>query len=108
MNRHMASWRISLVKSSAQYIEPDDSGQLREYRTSASSMIAITPESLAPTLPPLTAPRTVLALYPESTTFYKAEIIGMAQSGRVELLFEGDPEENRKNVERRFVLDYRA
>lgn len=90
-----------------QDIEPDESGQLKEYRTSASSMIPITSEAMASTLPPLAPPRTVLALYPESTTFYKAEIMGMLPDGRVELLFEGDSEENKKQVERRFVLEYR-
>ncbi|KAK0653097.1 SGF29 tudor-like domain-containing protein [Cercophora newfieldiana] len=82
--------------------------QRAEYRTNASAMIPI-PTSNAD-LPDLEKGKTVLALYPDSTTFYKAEVIGKdAPTGRVSLRFEG--EENSVTlqlVERRYVVEYRS
>ncbi|GAB1315281.1 SGF29 C-terminal domain-containing protein [Madurella fahalii] len=78
-----------------------------EYRTSASSMIPIPAADVE--LPELERGRTVLALYPDSTTFYKAEVMGTdAATGKVSLRFEG--EENSVTlqlVDRRFVVEYR-
>ncbi|KAL2139423.1 hypothetical protein VTI28DRAFT_5237 [Corynascus sepedonium] len=78
-----------------------------EYRTSASSMIPIPAAGVE--LPELEKGKTVLALYPDSTTFYKAEVMGAdAATGKVSLRFEG--EENNVTlqlVERRFVVEYR-
>ncbi len=82
-------------------------GDRVEYRTSASSMIPIPASGVE--LPPLDRGKTVLALYPDSTTFYKAEVMGSeASTGRVSLRFEG--EENNVTlqlVDRRFVVEYR-
>jgi len=79
-----------------------------EYRTSASSMIPIPPSGAD--LQDLEKGKTVLALYPDSTTFYKAEVIGKdGPTGRVSLRFEG--EENSVTlqlVERRYVVEYRS
>ena len=90
-------------------IEPDDQSKQKEYRTSASSMIPITPESQASTLKGWEAGQTVLALYPNTTTFYKAEVHSMDGQGRVDLKFEGENDSTTlQQVERRFVIEYRA
>ncbi|KAK0618852.1 SGF29 tudor-like domain-containing protein [Immersiella caudata] len=82
--------------------------QRAEYRTNASAMIPIPPSSVD--LPDLEKGKTVLALYPDSTTFYKAEVIGKdGPTGKVSLRFEG--EENSVTlqlVERRYVVEYRS
>ena len=88
--------------------DPDlPADQRVEYRTSASSMIPI--PATGTDLPPLDRGKTVLALYPDSTTFYKAEVMGgEAAIGKVSLRFEG--EENNVTlqlVDRRFVVEYR-
>lgn len=89
--------------------EPDDAtGKQKEYRTSASSMIPITSAVNADTLPELDKGKTVLALYPGTTTFYKAEVMTTDKDGKVHLRFEG--EENTTTmqmVERRYVVEYR-
>ncbi|KAH8896460.1 hypothetical protein GQ53DRAFT_743609 [Thozetella sp. PMI_491] len=78
-----------------------------EYRTSASSMIPIPPIEVE--LPEYEKGKIVLALYPDSTTFYKAEVMGSeASTGKVSLRFEG--EENSVTlqlVERRYVVEFR-
>jgi SAGA-associated factor 29 len=82
-------------------------GERVEYRTSASSMIPIPAPGVE--LAELERGKTVLALYPDSTTFYKAEVMGTdAATGKVSLRFEG--EENNVTlqlVDRRFVVEYR-
>lgn len=89
-------------------IEPDDPSQQKEYRSSASSMIPITPESLASTLKPWESGKVVLALYPNTTTFYKAEVHSM-EDAKVNLKFEGENDSTTlQQVERRFVIEYRA
>ncbi|KAK5992132.1 SAGA-associated factor 29 [Cladobotryum mycophilum] len=89
-------------------IEPDDQSKQKEYRTSASSMIPITPESQASTLKDYEAGQVVLALYPNTTTFYKAEVHSMASDGKVDLKFEGENDSTTlQQVERRFVIEYR-
>ncbi|KAG6123637.1 hypothetical protein E4U13_002266 [Claviceps humidiphila] len=90
-------------------IEPDDQSKQKEYRTSASSMIPITPESQAGSLKAWEAGQVVLALYPNTTTFYKAEVYSMDGQGRVDLKFEGENDSTTtQQVERRFVIEYRA
>jgi SAGA-associated factor 29 len=90
-------------------IEPDDQSKQKEYRTSASSMIPITPESQASTLKDWEAGQVVLALYPNTTTFYKAEVHSMDSQRRVALKFEGENDSTTlQQVERRFVIEYRA
>ncbi|OIW23415.1 hypothetical protein CONLIGDRAFT_585552 [Coniochaeta ligniaria NRRL 30616] len=78
-----------------------------EYRTSASSMIPIPAAGVE--LPDLEKGKTVLALYPDSTTFYKAEVMGMDPvSGKVNLRFEGEENSGTLQVvDRRFVVEYR-
>lgn len=90
-------------------IEPDDQSKQKEYRTSASSMIPITPESQASTLKNWEGGQVVLALYPNTTTFYRAEVYSCDGQGRVDLKFEGENDSTTtQQVERRFVIEYRA
>lgn len=66
------------------------------------------------TLPDLAKGKNVLALYPGTTTFYKAEVVvgwrmdgtGKGEEGNlVRLRFEGEDEADREmSVERRYVL----
>lgn len=53
--------------------EPDDHGTIQTYKANASSLILIPDDSAG--LPPLPNGTMVLARYPETTTFYKAEVI---------------------------------
>jgi SAGA-associated factor 29 len=87
--------------------EPDErTKQLPVFRTSASSMIPI-PAIGAP-LPDYQKGKNVLARYPDTTTFYKAEVVGM-NGKEVSLKFEGEEDAQAvSNVDRRFVLDYRV
>jgi len=87
---------------------PEDTTRPGEiHRSSASSMVAI---------PPVGAPlhdyevgKRVLALYPKSSTFYRAEVKAMLEGGtKVQLLFEEEAIELMKIVERRFVLDHKG
>ncbi|KAF4468296.1 SAGA-associated factor 29 [Fusarium albosuccineum] len=90
-------------------IEPDDQSKQKEYRSSASSMIMITPESQAGSLKDWESGKVVLALYPNTTTFYKAEVHSMDNDGKVNLKFEGENDSTTlQQVERRFVIEYRA
>lgn len=90
-------------------VEPDEQATKKEYRSSASSMIHITPARSADTLPDWDAGKVVLALYPNTTTFYRAEVYGMTADGRnVNLKFEGENDSSTlQQVERRFVIEYR-
>ncbi|KAL8309028.1 hypothetical protein RB597_009352 [Gaeumannomyces tritici] len=93
------------VKDEDPDLPPD---QRTEYRTSASNMIPIPGPSQE--LPNLDKGKTVLALYPDSTTFYKAEVMGTdAATGKVNLRFEGEETSGTLQlVERRFVVEYRS
>jgi SAGA-associated factor 29 len=52
--------------------------------------------------------RSVLALYPETTTFYKAEVKATLEGGaKVQLLFVDETAGELKEVARRFVLDHK-
>ncbi|CCH42785.1 SAGA-associated factor 29 [Wickerhamomyces ciferrii] len=49
----------------------------------------------------------VLARYPETTTFYPAEVIGTKRDGRCRLRFEGEEEEGKETeVDRRLVIPF--
>ncbi|OLL25369.1 SAGA-associated factor 29 [Neolecta irregularis DAH-3] len=58
-------------------------------------------------LPLLRPGTTVLARYPETTTFYRAEFIGMKRDGvSCRLRFEGEEEAGKETeVERRLVIE---
>lgn len=88
--------------------EPDEvtkkPGQV--YRTSASSMVTIPP--LGQPLGDYPKGKVVLARYPDTTTFYRAEVVGMNGS-MVNLKFEGEEDAQvTMEVDRRFVLDHRG
>lgn len=88
--------------------EPDEitrkPGQI--YRTSASSMVPI--PSLGAPLGDYPAGKTVLARYPDTTTFYRAEVVRMDGSNVV-LRFDGEDEKEKTlEVDRRFVLDHKG
>ncbi|THV49445.1 hypothetical protein BGAL_0194g00040 [Botrytis galanthina] len=84
-------------------VAPDE-GNKSSILTSASSMCPIPPDDAI--LGPYEVGKRVLALYPETTTFYRAEVKAMLDDGnRVRLIFDGD-EDSTKEVERRFVLDH--
>lgn len=85
-------------------VAPDEGKQPKDFLTSASSMCPIPPYDA--TLGPYDVGKRVLALYPETTTFYRAEVKAMLDDGeKVRLIFDGD-EDSTKEVERRFVLDH--
>ncbi|KAI0473300.1 SGF29 tudor-like domain-containing protein [Xylariaceae sp. FL0804] len=85
----------------------DENGHQKDFRTSASSMIPIPKEGTV--LAPLDEGRVVLALYPNTTTFYKAEVIGMDGDAKVNLKFEGEESSNTMQaVTRRHVVEYRG
>ena len=82
--------------------EPDENGAPGQiYRTSAAALIAI-PSPDAP-LPDYAIGKQVLARYPETTTFYRAEVTGLKKD-TYKLRFEDDQNQEME-VGRRFVLD---
>ena len=82
--------------------EPDETGAPGQiYRASATSLIAIPPSDAV--LPDYPVGKTVLARYPETTTFYKAEVTG--GKGLVCRLKFEDDQNQEMEVDRRFVLD---
>jgi SAGA-associated factor 29 len=87
--------------------EPDDPKNPSTYRSSASSMAKITP--VGTPLADYEVGKKVLALYPETSTFYRAEVMGTVDNGeRVQLLFAEEDIGALKYVERRFVLDHKG
>lgn len=81
---------------------PDEKGAPGQvYKTSASALIAIArPDALLPEFVP---GKRVLARYPETTTFYRAEVIGLKKE-TYRLKFEDDQNQELE-VARRYVLD---
>lgn len=86
-------------------VEPDEGAS--PYRASVVQMVAI-PERNDGLLDP--APKKmVLAMYPGTTTFYRAEVVAVKGKelvpGHVRLRFEDEEEKNKEmEVERRYVL----
>lgn len=77
------------------------------YKSSASQMVPIPPEG-AP-LEDYEIGKRVLALYPDTTTFYRAEVKAMLNGGKeVQLLFEDEAAGELKVVTRRLVLDHKG
>lgn len=83
--------------------EPDETGQKpMPYRASFNSIEPIPPNTAV--LPDLPKGRQVIAVYPDTSTFYKAEVVGMKKD-YVRLRFEGEEERDKEqDVERHFVL----
>jgi SAGA-associated factor 29 len=99
--------------------DPDPPTPSIPYRASVNHLVPIPPPSSNTTLPDLHKGKNVLALYPGTTTFYKAEVVAAwrVSDGKVKkedeegdgnfvrLRFEGEDEADREmNVERRYVL----
>ncbi|KAL8946071.1 MAG: hypothetical protein Q9222_007482 [Ikaeria aurantiellina] len=81
---------------------PDDNGQPGQiYKAPAAALIAI--PSADTILPDYPVGKQVLALYPETTTFYRA-LVTNVKKDVYRLKFEDD-NENEMEVVRRFVLD---
>jgi len=77
------------------------------YKSSASQMVPIPPPGTP--LGDYEVGKAVLALYPETTTFYRAEVKAMLDGGaNVQLLFEDEAAGALKIVERRMVLDHKG
>lgn len=90
-------------------IEPDDSNGHNEFRVSASSIIPIASKHQGANLQDWVPGTVVLALYPDTTTFYKAEVRLHSQTfSGVPVVFEGEDGSRIHNVERRFVIEYRS
>ncbi|EKG20953.1 SAGA-associated factor 29 [Macrophomina phaseolina MS6] len=102
--------------------DPDPSTPLQPYRASVNNLVPIPATNAG--LSELPLRKNVLAVYPGTTTFYKAEVVasragkglkkdgkeiggalGELREGYVRLRFEGEDEADREmDVERRYVL----
>jgi len=74
------------------------------FKTTVASLILIPDDSSG--LAPYPNGMEVLARYPETTTFYKAEVISTKRDGTCKLRFEGEEEFGKEtDVDRRLVLE---
>ena len=86
---------------------PEGGGDGEVYRSSASSMVPVPPEGTH--LPDYELGKRVLALYPDTTTFYRAEVKATLDGGRkLELLFDEEAQGKLQIQDRRYVLDHRG
>ena len=85
--------------------EPDEHGAPGQiYKASAAVLVPIPPQGS--NLPDYPKGKQVLARYPDTTTFYRAEVTGMKRDS-CRLKFEGEEEIGTEmDVDRRYVLDY--
>lgn len=105
--------------------DPDPVTPSHPFRAPVATIVPIPPASSNLSLPSLEPKKNVLALYPGTTTFYKAEVVDGWKSGGngivkkegeektkadfVTLRFEGEDEVDMVNsVERRYVLPDKA
>lgn len=88
--------------------EPDENNNPGQtYRASIKDLTVIQPSTVPFSQLPVFPPGSiVLARYPETTTFYKAEVTGLKRDGlKYRLRFEGEEEEDKETeVERLLVL----
>ncbi|EEP79609.1 hypothetical protein UREG_04455 [Uncinocarpus reesii 1704] len=83
--------------------EPIENGEEGAvYRTTAASLIPI--PQIGASLPVFPPGKHVLARYPDTTTFYRAEVMG-TKKDVYRLKFEGEEDDKEMDVDRRFVLD---
>lgn len=96
------------IRYEVQDPEPDENNNPgQSYKANIKDLILI-PDlndnqyiNALPQLPPRTQ---VIARYPETTTFYRAEVIGSKRDGKYRLKFEGEEEEGKETeVEKRLV-----
>jgi SAGA-associated factor 29 len=86
-------------------VEPEEGAS--PYRASLAQMTAIPMKNEA--VPDASPKKTVLAMYPGTTTFYRAEVVAVkgkeTTPGHVRLRFEGEDEKDKEMVvEKRYVL----
>lgn len=91
------------IRYDVQDPEPNENGeQGAVYKTTAASLIPIPHVgSSSPSFPP---GKQVLARYPDTTTFYRAEVTG-SRKEVYRLKFEGEEDDKEMEVDKRFVLD---
>ncbi|OXV11290.1 hypothetical protein Egran_00948 [Elaphomyces granulatus] len=83
--------------------EPNENGeQGAVYRTTAAFLIPI--PQVGSSLPSFLVGKQVLARYPDTTTFYRAEVMG-SKKDVYRLKFEGEEDDKETEVDKRFVLD---
>ncbi|KKY23439.1 putative saga complex component [Phaeomoniella chlamydospora] len=80
----------------------EDQVERKTYKTTAAYLIPI-PLAGAPT-PTFGIGKQVLARYPDTTTFYRAEVMSI-QKDTYRLKFEGEEDDKEMEVDRRLVLD---
>lgn len=86
--------------------EPDEHGHPgQSYKASYRDLIRIPSAAAGASLPAYPAGAKVLARYPETTTFYRAEVVSTRRDGKCRLKFVGEEDEGKEQeVERRVVL----
>ena len=83
--------------------EPNENGEEGAiYKTTAAWLIPI--PQIGSALPSFPVGKQVLARYPDTTTFYRAEVMGIKKDV-YRLKFEGEEDDKEMEVDRRFVLD---
>ena len=97
----MSAWLLTRVRYEVQDPEPEEGKDGQVYKTTASALIPIPPADGV--LPDFPMGRQVLARYPETTTFYRAEVHGIRKD-MYRLKFEEDAGQEME-VSRRFVLE---
>ncbi|RKF80737.1 putative saga complex component [Golovinomyces cichoracearum] len=89
------------------YYTPESNDGPEFYKSSASQMVPIPVEGS--NLEVYEVGKRVLALYPDTSQFYRAEVKGTLNGGtHVQLLFEDELEGILRTVERRFTLDHKG
>lgn len=96
------------IRYEVQDPEPDENNNPgQSYKAGIKDLILIPNPDDTQTinsLPHLSPGAQVIARYPETTTFYRAEVIAMKRDGKCRLKFEGEEEEGKETeVERRLV-----
>ncbi|KAJ5097113.1 hypothetical protein N7456_007834 [Penicillium angulare] len=83
--------------------EPNENGEHGAvFKTTASSLIPI--PHVSSSLPLFPSGKQVLARYPDTTTFYRAEVMG-SKKDVYRLKFEGEEDDKEMEVDRFYVLD---
>jgi SAGA-associated factor 29 len=94
---------LPFVRYDVQDPEPNDGEQGAVYKTTAASLIPIPKEGSV--LPSFPVGKHVLARYPDTTTFYRAEVMGIKGKDYYRLKFEGEEDDKEMEVDKRFVLE---
>ncbi|KAK9325598.1 SGF29 tudor-like domain-containing protein [Lipomyces orientalis] len=95
----------SKIRFEVQDPEPDENNNPGQSYKAGPKDIIVIPDS-STDLPIYPIGTRVLARYPETTTFYKAEVMGTKRDGTCRLKFEGEEEVGKETeVERRLVLE---